>query len=85
MRRYMGIIVTSNVASGPASTLTYTARVQMDGEVVELTGIKPGTNRPPEDVDTLAAVPGTWFEYIEAQPDVYVAMFQEYPDWADCE
>lgn len=84
MRKYYGIIVTSNVASGPASTLTYTARIQMDGAVVEYSNIKPATNRPPDDIDTRAAAPGTWFEYVEVQPNQFVALFQEFPDFAEC-
>lgn len=80
-----GLVVSSNVPSGPASSITYVVKLWVKGSTITVSGIKPGTNRPPDEIDTLAAKPGTLVKRIQFSPGDYVYDFQEFPAWADCE
>ena len=84
MNQYIGVVKSSSVASGAASSLTYTVVINRDGTTMELTGQKSVCNRPPDSIDTLAAKPGTVFLYVEVSPGVWGCMIQEFPDFAAC-
>lgn len=84
MKMYVAVVKSSSAASGAASGLTYTVQINFDGGLVEIAGIKPSTNRPPDTIDTLAAKPGTMFFVVESSPGEWAYMLQEFPDFADC-
>lgn len=80
---YLGTVKAFSVASGPASSITYTTVINKGDGTTQLTGVKPGTNRPPDSVDTRAARVGTCYT-VWWTPAGYVHLIQEWPDFAAC-
>jgi len=82
--RTTGVIAAVYDSPGPASGITYDVDINIPGVGVKrVNAVKPHSNRPPDDYDSIGASVGSVFEvYIVSDHHQY--LITEYPDSAEC-
>lgn len=81
---YHGAIVSvQGTNPGAASGISYTIDVNLPSGKVQLVGVKPAWNRPPDTIDTKAA-PANTACLVAFVGGVVQAFIPEFPDWQSC-
>lgn len=77
------IVSVQGTNPGAASGISYTIDVNFPTGKLQLTGVKPAWNRPPDSIDTRAAAAGTAC-LVSIVGDLVQAFIPEFPDWQSC-